>query len=88
MVNMYYAYVIINPKGLLYKGSTDNFFKRLQEHNSGQYTSWTRHKGPWKLYYLEEFSTRKDALVRERFFKSKTGWQFLKQLNNSSILPE
>ena len=29
--------------------------------------------GPWRLVYSEEYSTKKEALLRERFFKTGTG---------------
>jgi putative endonuclease len=78
---MYFAYVLENPKGILYKGSTDNLRRRiLDEHNANKYKAYTRDKGPWKLFYFEAFFTREEAEAREKFFKSKAGWFFLKMI--------
>jgi putative endonuclease len=87
---MFFAYVLENPKGIFYKGSTANLEKRIDEHNTGKYKSFTKNRGPWKLFYFEAFFTREEAEAREKFFKSKAGWYFLKLLlinrNNGSLL--
>ena len=53
-------------------GHTSNLSKRLVEHNNGKSLS-TRSKGPWKLVYQEEYSSRAEAASRERYFKSVEG---------------
>ncbi len=76
---MFFAYILRNPKGVLYKGSTDNLEKRVFQHNSDDgFKSFTGKRGPWKLVHSEKFETRKEAEVRERFFKSGKGREFLK----------
>ncbi len=76
---MYTVYVLKNPKGVLYKGCTDNLSRRFVEHNSGHTVS-TRNRGPWDIVYKEEFTDRKEALARERFFKSGKGREMLKRI--------
>ncbi len=76
---MYYAYVIQNLNGVLYKGSTDNLERRIQQHNDG-HRKWTKNKGPWKLVHKEGFNLKSDALKRERFFKSGKGRTLLKNM--------
>ena len=76
---MYYAYVLKNPKGILYKGSTDDLIKRTEQHNGKTiFSSFTKKRGPWELVYSEEFATRTEAVEREKFFKSGKGREFLK----------
>ncbi len=76
---MYYTYVIINPKGVLYKGSTDNLEKRISQHNGNTiFPGFTSNRGPWKLVYFERFQTREEARVREFFFKTGKGRNFLR----------
>jgi putative endonuclease len=75
---MFYSYVLINPQGILYKGSTDNVGKRVEQHNNNGFKSYTANKGPWKLVYKEEFKTRKEAEAREKFYKTGKGREFLK----------
>jgi putative endonuclease len=80
---MYYAYVIQNSKGILYKGSTDDVVKRVGQHNSGSgFPSFTSKRGPWKLIYKEAFATRIEAEAREKFFKTGQGREFLKDIIN------
>ena len=72
----HYVYVIVNKKGLLYKGVTSDVVKRIHEHNHGK-NSWTRSRGPWKLLYVEEYDMRSESLRRERFLKSGKGRKIL-----------
>ena len=65
----YFAYIIYSLQhDKYYKGSTMNPEKRLWEHNEGlsRYTSNFR---PWKLVYLEVFTSKTQALIRERKLK-------------------
>jgi putative endonuclease len=65
----YYVYIIESQiDKTLYKGFTENYLKRLDEHNSGlsQYTS---SKIPWCLVYVEELRTKTEALIREKQLK-------------------
>ncbi|MBL7865576.1 MAG: GIY-YIG nuclease family protein [Cyclobacteriaceae bacterium] len=54
--------------GTIYKGSTSDYSKRLEEHNSGR-SRYTSRKMPWVLVYVEKFQTKNEALVRERQLK-------------------
>ena len=77
---MYSVYVIRNQQGVFYKGQTSDLPKRMQEHNNpdGSFKSFTKNKGPWELIYSEEYSTRSEAMLREKFLKTGKGRDFLK----------
>ncbi len=76
---MYYAYILKSFKdGSYYKGVTQDIENRLKYHNSGKVFS-TRSKRPWALHYFETFHTKKEAIQRERFFKSYQGYFWLKK---------
>jgi len=78
---MFYAYILkCSTDSTLYKGHTDNIEKRLKEHNSGK-SDYTSRKGPWEIVYFEEFQTRKEAIRREKYFKSAAGRKYIKKLN-------
>ena len=69
----FYSYVLRSSKnGILYKGSTQNLEKRLQTHNSGK-VKFTSKNIPWELVISEEFSTRSEAVKREKWYKSGVG---------------
>ncbi len=77
-IHMYYAYVLQNSEGILYKGSSGDLSGRILEHNFGDFKKYTKNKGPWKLVYFENFSTRSEAMIREKFFKTGKGRDFIK----------
>ena len=80
MVDMPIVYVL---KSLsvekTYVGSTDNFERRLHEHNTGK-SSFTKTFRPWKLVYKEECETLSAARKREKYYKSAAGRKILKKL--------
>lgn len=79
---MFFVYVIINLKGQIYIGQTDNLKYRLLRHNSilpTKNNSYTKRMGgPWNLVYKEEFLSRSDAMLRERQLKSYRGRCFIR----------
>ena len=80
---MYFVYVIVDEAGRRYTGQTDDLDKRLARHNAGMST-WTSRGRGWKLVYMEELTTRREALIRERWLKSGVGRQFLDGILSSS----
>ena len=67
---MYYTYILKSQSsGKYYIGSINNINRRLQEHNKG-ISQYTRNRGPWLLQYKEIFSSRSEAVRRERYLKS------------------
>jgi len=77
---MYYVYVIYSLSyNNYYTGSTENLENRLKEHNSGK-CKYTSGRMPWQLVYKEEYSTRSEAMRREKFLKSGQGRKLLKDI--------
>ena len=75
---MFYAYVIRSLKfSFVYKGHCENPIERLKQHNSGM-TESIRAYVPFELVYMEEFTTREEAIKREKYLKSAAGRRFLK----------
>jgi len=75
---MYYAYILKSLKdGGYYYGSTNDLKERLRNHNSGKVRYTKGHK-PYVLHYKESFNTRREAMAREKFFKSIDGYIWLK----------
>ena len=74
----YYTYILKSRShNTYYYGSTNNLDKRLKEHNKGK-VRYTKGRMPWVVYYVEEFETRSEAMLREKYFKSIEGYNFLK----------
>ena len=77
---MYFVYIIRSKvDGRLYKGHTDRLQERIEEHNSGK-TKSTKGYVPWVLVYFEKYSSRLDAIEREKYFKTGSGREFI--INN------
>ena len=59
-----------------YIGSTNNLERRLYEHNSGKstYTKLTR---PFVFIHKESYSSRKEAMQREKFLKLRAGKKWI-----------
>jgi len=75
---MYFAYVIKSIEhNYLYKGHCQDLEKRIHQHNSGM-TESIRPYIPFKLIYCEQFETEREAIEREKYFKSAAGRRFLK----------
>ena len=75
----YFVYILESEiDGRLYKGQTSDINKRMKEHNSGK-TKSTKGYRPWKLVYFETFNTRDETVLREKYFKTGSGREFLKE---------
>ncbi|MBI1766871.1 MAG: GIY-YIG nuclease family protein [Ignavibacteriales bacterium] len=71
----YYFYVLRSKHdGRYYKGQTEDIEARLRRHNRGDSKS-TKAGRPWELVYVEEYSSRAEAIHRERLLKSASGWK-------------
>ena len=77
---MFEVYVLISEVApRTYTGQTDNLAVRLRQHNSGKVFS-TKRFCPWQILHTEVFETRSEAMRREKWFKSRTGRVFIKEL--------
>jgi putative endonuclease len=75
----YITYILISEvANKTYVGYTDNLERRLTEHNNGESLFSKRYK-PWKILYSENFSTKFEAIKKEKYFKSKAGRIWMKK---------
>jgi len=56
--------------GLYYIGHTNDIQRRLVQHNDIKAAGFTKRYQPWELISTEKFSTRAEAMQRERYLKS------------------
>ncbi|MFZ5559224.1 MAG: GIY-YIG nuclease family protein [Patescibacteria group bacterium] len=76
---MYYFYVLQSQtNNKLYKGSTEDLRKRLEEHNKGKVAS-TKNGRPWNLIYYEGHRNKILARKTELFYKTGQGRRHLKE---------
>ncbi len=78
---MYYVYILQSIKtGEFYKGLTDNFERRLDEHQKGKSNS-TKNKLPLRIIHVELCKDRVGARKLEKFFKSGYGREIIRELS-------
>ena len=77
---MHYVYILQSQKksNWLYKGSTSDLKRRLQEHNAGKNFS-TAPYAPFRLIYYEAYILKSDAEAREKYLKSSMGMRVIKK---------
>ena len=79
-MNMYYVYILLNEeKTRTYTGVAEDVNERLEVHNAGRVKS-SRPYRPYKIIYTEPFETLGEARQKEKFYKSTTGRQRIKEM--------
>ncbi|MCZ6701244.1 MAG: GIY-YIG nuclease family protein [bacterium] len=77
----FFIYVLQSSStGKVYIGQTSDLPRRLKQHNDpdwGRRRFTKKDRGPWRLVHSEEYSTRSDAMRREKALKSGQGRQWL-----------
>ena len=77
---MFFVYLIQSEiDNSFYIGYSQDPIKRLLAHNNGK-SIYTRRKMPWKLVYTEQYSSKTEALKREKFLKAQKNTEFYKRI--------
>ena len=66
---MYFVYLLECADGSYYCGYTGDREQRVEQHNKGAGSKYTRTRLPVKMVYSEEWKTRAEAMKRERAIK-------------------
>lgn len=80
----YYVYIIRCGDGSLYTGYTKDLDSRMKLHADGKGARYTKMHKPKKLVHVEEFSSRSEAMKREKKVKKLSHREKL-QLVNSKV---
>ncbi|HET8575342.1 MAG TPA: GIY-YIG nuclease family protein [Candidatus Paceibacterota bacterium] len=73
---MYYVYILRSEKDQsLYKGSTQNLSKRIEDHNNGS-ARYSSSKKPYKLVWYCAFQNKPKAVAFEKYLKHGSGHAF------------
>jgi putative endonuclease len=67
---LWYLYVLRCGDSTLYTGITNNLARRLEQHNNGKASRYTRSRRPVSLLYQERCLNRSSALKKECRMKS------------------
>lgn len=83
-----FIYILKCNDGTYYTGSTNNLEKRVTQHQTGSGSLYTSSRLPVTLMYYEEFTSIRQAFLRE---KQIQGWSRKKKealiKNNLELLP-
>jgi putative endonuclease len=79
----YYVYVILCEDGSFYTGYTRDVDQRMRLHMNGKGARYTRMHKPKKLVCTEAFSTRAEAMKREKVVKQMSHQKKLELANHS-----
>ena len=66
--------------GKTYVGFTSNLIERFKSHNYLSKKGYTIKFRPWQVIYVEFFTTKSEALKREKLLKSGKGREFIKEI--------
>ncbi|MBU1885672.1 GIY-YIG nuclease family protein [Patescibacteria group bacterium] len=85
---MYFIYILQSQiDQSYYIGYSQDPKKRLLAHNNGL-TKYTKRKKPWVLKYIESYSSKRDALKREKQLKNwKSSKAIAKLINRNNLGP-
>ena len=77
MKGEYCVYVLKCADGSFYKGQTNDFARRMKEHEKGE-VSWTAKNLPVIPVHWEVLDSRDEAVNREKYLKSGRGREWIK----------
>jgi predicted GIY-YIG superfamily endonuclease len=83
---VWFVYVLRCADGTLYTGITKDVTRRIQQHNGGTASRYTRSRRPVKLVYQETQRSRSLALKREAAIKRLTRTQKLALIRERELL--
>lgn len=80
---MFFVYAIKSCfKNYIYVGLTNNSQRRIEQHRAGKEKTTAPYR-PFDTLIIEEYPTRIDARIREKYLKSGIGKEWLKKIQRS-----
>jgi putative endonuclease len=75
---MFKVYILYSSEyNKIYIGYSSDVETRFRAHNEFATKGWTIKFRPWKLIYTEEYTTKHEALLREKQSKSAAGREWI-----------
>lgn len=63
-----------------YVGFTSDLISRFRSHNELATKGYTIKDRPWEVLYLEFYDNKRQAMIREKIFKTGVGREFIDNL--------
>lgn len=73
----YFVDVVLVPNDKIYIGYTGNLEQRFLSHNELSRKGYTVEFRPWEIAFSEEYTTKREAMAREKFLKTGKGREFV-----------
>ena len=81
----YYVYILhCSVTGKSYVGHTDHLILRYYRHRDGK-SRWTRQMKRPVVVHWEQFQSRADAIKREKYYKSGSGFRVRSEIIDSGV---
>lgn len=80
---MWFVYILLCEDNSFYTGYSNDPQKRFEKHKNGKGARYTKSHKPLKIVFSEEFSTKTEALKKEREIKS---WDRIKKINELKLV--
>ena len=75
------VYILFSENyGKTYVGFTSNLIERFKSHNYLSKKGYTIKFRPWQVIYVDFFTTKSEALKREKILKTGKGREFIKEM--------
>ncbi len=86
----FYIYILYSDSSdIYYVGYTNDFERRLTEHNNSEFATFTSKHRPWKLKAVFSCGSNKSNAVRiERFIKKQKNRKLIRFGNQHSFLAQ
>lgn len=79
-MNEYVAYVLYSEQyDRLYIGCSENSISRFYWHNARSAKGFTVIYRPWKMVHIEFFTSKKEAMFREKSLKGGKGREWIRK---------
>ena len=78
---IYHVYILYSEKyHKHYIGYTSDLESRFKSHNELGTKGYTLRYRPWRIIHTESFTSKIEAMKREKYLKSGVGREFIKSL--------
>ena len=80
------VYILYSKKfDKTYVGYTSSLIERVKSHNDLSKTGYTTKFRPWIVVYVEVYTSKQEAMAREKWFKSGIGRIFIKNFKQNNF---
>ena len=77
--NIYFVYALRCDDETMYIGQTQNLLERWEEHCDGRGAEHTKRHQPKYILHYEEYGSREEAVIREKWLKTGFGRKWLQR---------